>query len=64
MPEMNNVAKYMLSLRLKQEPRRALDAHIGTLKDSPHVVVTYLITFLIIGFVYVHWREVMRLRRN
>ena len=27
-----------------------------------HVAVTYLITFLIIGFVYVHWREMVRLR--
>lgn len=29
-----------------------------------HVAVTYLITFLVIGFVYVHWREVVRLRRD
>ena len=29
-----------------------------------HVVVTYMITFLVIGFVYVHWREVVRLRRE
>ncbi|KAL1668993.1 hypothetical protein GGF50DRAFT_45331 [Schizophyllum commune] len=27
-----------------------------------HVAVTYLITFLIIAFVYVHWREMVRLR--
>ena len=29
-----------------------------------HVAVTYVITFLVIGFVYVHWREVVRLRRD
>ncbi|KAH9942140.1 uncharacterized protein BXZ73DRAFT_97565 [Epithele typhae] len=29
-----------------------------------HVAVTYVITFLVIGFVYVHWREVVRLRRS
>ena len=29
-----------------------------------HVAVTYLITFLVIGFVYIHWREVVRLRRD
>ncbi|TFK23149.1 DUF221-domain-containing protein [Coprinopsis marcescibilis] len=27
-----------------------------------HVVVTYLITFLIIGFVWFHWKQVVRLR--
>ncbi|KAF8653297.1 hypothetical protein AX16_003998 [Volvariella volvacea WC 439] len=29
-----------------------------------HVAVTYLITLLIIGFVYVHWKEMLRLRRE
>ena len=29
-----------------------------------HVVVDYLITFIVIAFVYVHWREVVRLRRE
>ncbi|KDQ28229.1 hypothetical protein PLEOSDRAFT_1041843 [Pleurotus ostreatus PC15] len=27
-----------------------------------HVVATYLVTFTIIGFVYIHWREMVRLR--
>ncbi|KAF4563229.1 hypothetical protein EYR40_007061 [Pleurotus pulmonarius] len=27
-----------------------------------HVVATYLVTFIIIGFVYIHWREMVRLR--
>lgn len=29
-----------------------------------HVAVTYLITFLICGLVYIHWREMVRLRRD
>ena len=40
---------------------------MGMLQNNwiiPHVVVTYLIMFFVIGFVYVHWHEVVRLRHN
>ena len=56
---------------LRFVPSKSRDAlsmlTIGALQNNwviPHVVVTYLITFLVIGFVYVHWREVVRLRRD
>ncbi|KIK61133.1 hypothetical protein GYMLUDRAFT_85115 [Collybiopsis luxurians FD-317 M1] len=29
-----------------------------------HVAVTYLITFLIMGFVYIHWKKMVELRRQ
>lgn len=29
-----------------------------------HVAVTYLITFIIIGFVHIHWKEMIRLRHT
>lgn len=56
---------------LRNVPKKSRDVlSMLTIRDVggnllfAHVAVTYSITFLVIAFVYVHWREVVRLRRE
>lgn len=60
-----------IAFNLQQVPSQSRDVlSILTIRDVSgwrlwiHVAVTYVVTLIVLGFVWYHWREVVRLRRE